>query len=58
MTDEEKKQSDKAKLFIAQHKALLIQIFADPAMYIADARPVSLFMAGSPAQERQRFPKG
>ena len=48
MTEEEIKQSEEALYFIKKNRHLLLDKFADKNIYIPDARPVSLFMAGSP----------
>ncbi|MDP1689404.1 MAG: zeta toxin family protein [bacterium] len=48
LTAEEKKQSDDAIAFIKKHQKAFLDKFAGSAFYVADAAPVSLFMAGSP----------
>lgn len=57
MTEEEKYQSEQAKLFIKQHADLLIETFANPKIYLEDAHPVSLFMAGSPGAGKTEISK-
>ena len=54
--DEEKIIRD-AELFIKQHEKDLIRQFADPELYHADAKPVSLFMAGSPGAGKTEVSK-
>lgn len=57
MTEEEKQQSEQAKLYIKQHTNLLIETFADPKIYLEDRYPVSLFMAGSPGAGKTEISK-
>jgi predicted ABC-type ATPase len=57
MTDEEIKQSEEALDFIKKNRHLLLDKFADKNIYIPDARPVSLFMAGSPGAGKTEISK-
>ncbi|MBI4242917.1 MAG: zeta toxin family protein [Planctomycetes bacterium] len=57
MTEEEKHQSEQAKLFIKQHTNLLIETFANPKICLKEAHPVSLFMAGSPGAGKTEISK-
>lgn len=57
MIEEEKNQSEQAKLFVRQHADLLIQKFANSTVYLEDAHPVSLFMAGSPGAGKTEISK-
>lgn len=44
----EEQQINEAVIYIKTHRDELVQKFADPALYLPDEHPVSLFMAGSP----------
>ena len=48
MPDDDQQLIEAAYQYIKEHKAHLIERFADPKTYKADEHPVSLFMAGSP----------
>jgi len=48
MTDDEKAVSDAAVAHAKAHRTDLARRFTDPAIYVPEACPVSVFMAGSP----------
>lgn len=57
MTDEENQLAEGAIKFVKTNKNLLIQKFANPAVYESTKYPVSLFMAGSPGAGKTEVSK-
>src|SRR3989338_7167825 len=60
MNEEEQKIAEEAKRFVKskEFRRLLIQKFAEPKVYKADAHPVTILMAGSPGAGKTEFSKG
>lgn len=57
MNDEELKLAEAAVRWVKSHHKDLIEKFADPSEYSADARPTTLFMAGSPGAGKTEISK-
>lgn len=57
MDEEEKKISDEAIQYIKAHKPDILGKFADPAIYMSVATPISIFMAGSPGAGKTEYSK-
>ena len=57
MNEEELRLSDEAVRWVKLHHKDLIDKFADAAEYSADARPTTLFMAGSPGAGKTEISK-
>lgn len=57
MNDEELKLSEEAFRWIKINRKKLIQKFSDTTKYVADAFPITLFMAGSPGAGKTEISK-
>lgn len=48
MTPEEKRIEEEALVYAKKHRAEIVRRLTDPAIFVPEANPVSVFMAGSP----------
>ncbi len=57
LTTEEQRLSDDAKEFVRRNKSIITEKFASLEQYPSVAKPISLFMAGSPGAGKTEFSK-
>ncbi len=48
MTAEEKRIEEEALVYAKKHRTAIARRLTDPAIFVSEANPVSVFMAGSP----------